>query len=59
MSTMQCKRNFNILVNWSKVITRQIGLPRIMNIVHQYENSKLSTLRDSKPNQMDSKWLKI
>ena len=58
-STMHRKSNFRILVNCSKVIARQTGLSTNVRKVHQHENSKLPTLRDSKPNQMDSKWLEI
>ena len=56
---IQCKRNFSILVNWFKVITSQTRLPRILNCLHQHDNNKWPTLRDSKPSQIDSKWIKI
>ena len=59
MCTMQCNRNFNILINWSKVIARQTGLPRNVCKVQNDENKNWPTLRGSKPNQMNSKRLKI
>ena len=59
MYTMQCNRNFNILINWSKVITRQIGLPRIICNYTNAQNSKWPTLRDSKPSEMGLKQLKL
>ena len=58
-SKMQHNRNFNIWVNWVKVIACQTGLPKILCKVQIYENNNWPTLRDSKPNQIDSKWLKI
>ena len=56
---MQHNRNFNILVNWVKIRARQTGLPRNVCKVQNDENSNWPTLRDSKPNQMDSKWSEI
>ena len=58
-SKMQCKRNFLILVKWVKIITSRTGLPRIMNNLHQHDNNKWPTLRDSKHSQTHLKWLKI
>lgn len=55
MSTMQHNRNFNIWVNWVKIIAFQIGLPRIMCKFQKHENSKLPTLKGSKPSQTNSK----
>ena len=51
--------NFLVSVNWVKVITSQTGPPRILNNLHQHDNNKQPTLRDSKPSQMDLKQLKI
>ena len=58
-STIQCNRNFKIMVNWSNFIACQTGLPRKVCKVQNDENYDWPTLRGSKPNQMDLKWFKI
>ena len=58
-STIQCNMNFNISINWFKIIMHQTGPPRNMCKVQKHENSNWPTLRGLKPNQTDSKWLKI
>ena len=50
-SRMKCKRNFLILVNSVKLITGQTRPPKILNNLHQHNNNKQLTLRDSKPSQ--------
>ena len=51
----QCKNNFFIWVNQVKDIIGRTRLPRIVNYTNAL-NSKLPTLRGSKPSQIDSKW---
>ena len=59
ISRIQFKKNYLILVNCVKVITSQTWPPRIMDNLHQHDNNKQPTLRDSKPSPNMSKWLEI
>lgn len=57
-SRMKFKRNYISMVKWVKDMTDQTWLSRILGNYTQSENDKLPTLKDSKPNQMNLKWLK-